>query len=192
MHRHPAVHHGRFYQSFQVVREAEKHRLDGSHIYWWCRCKHTSSMSHYIFLWIDGLCDHWWLLCTVHMQMILCVFGFVYDGLFAHLPVPSLYVFGFWKSEYASFPSFEAGPVMYQCWNRELVVHASVHYQMNRTNPNAFSSRLLDAVCFYFVRIDPQHIVGRQKDDVLAHNSAVRTRRRLERDKRCLCVQWRA
>lgn len=27
MHRHPAVHHGRFYQSFQVVREAEKHRL---------------------------------------------------------------------------------------------------------------------------------------------------------------------
>ncbi len=85
-----------------------------------------------------------------------------------------------------------AGPVMYQCWNRELVVHASVHYQMNRTNPNAFSSRLLDAVCFYFVRIDPQHIVGRQKDDVLAHNSAVRTRRRLERDKRCLCVQWRA
>lgn len=153
MHRHPAVHHGRFYQSFQVVREAEKHRLDGSHIYWWCRCKHTSSVSLYI-----SMGDHCWLLCTVHICRWYYVFLVLYTMAYLHTsPFPSLYVFGFW-----------AGPVMYQCWNRELVVHTSVHYQMNRTNPTAFSSRLLDAVCFYFVRIDPQHIVSRQKDNVLA------------------------
>lgn len=119
----------------------------------------------------------WSLLITVDCTYADDVFLVLYT--MAYLHTSPFLLFMFLASGRVNMPVYAvwAGRVMYQCWNRELVVHASVHYQRNRTNPNTFSSRLLP-------NLDAQPIVGRQKDNVLAHNSAVRMR--------CLCVQWRA
>lgn len=152
MNRHPAVHHGRFYYSFQVFREAEKHRL-------WMEVIFIDNpddvntllvyLAIYFYVWLLITVD-----CTYADDVLLVLYAM------AHLHNSPVLLFMFLASARVNMPVYAvwAGPVMYQCWDRELVVQASVHYQRNRTNPNAFCSRLL-------TNLDVQPIEGPQIDN---------------------------
>lgn len=121
--------------------------------------------------------------CVLYICRWYYDFCFVYDGLFAHLPDPSVYVFWHLEELICQFTPFELD---LQCISVGIVSFKFMCALPNQPNKNpGCSSRLLDAVRFYF---DLQPIVRVENTMFSLTIRAVVTWCRLERDK--LAYVW--